>query len=86
MSHPNAILPLPDDVAKYRNLLFNLDGSVILDATQFQSYWPLVDNIYSHRRSYTTSTGKKTMYYECRLVKSRPFTYLRGNIAQFYYK
>ena len=72
MSGSEAILPLPNNAVNYRNVLFSLDGPVILNETQFNSYWPLVDNVYSHRKTYTTSTGKQTKYYECRLVKSRP--------------
>ena len=69
MSGPEILLPLPDDVVKYRNLLFNLDSSVILNE---ELYWPLVNNIYSHHKTYFTLSGRKTKYYECRLVKSRP--------------
>ena len=74
MSGPDAILPLVNDAVKYRDILFHLDDPVIFNETQFNSYWPLVDNIYSYRRSYITSTGKETKYYESRLVESRPST------------
>jgi hypothetical protein len=71
MSGAGAMLPLPPDAGRYRDLLFNLEFPMFFDQTQFNRYWPLVDNIYTHRKTGKTSKGKETLYYECRLVKSR---------------
>jgi glutathione S-transferase len=72
MSGPDVMLSLPDSAVAYRNLLFHIENPVILDEMQFKTYWPLVDNVYSHRNTYITSSGQQIKYYECRLVKSRP--------------
>ena len=71
MSGPAAMLPLPPTTSRYRDSLFNLEFPIFFDQTQFNSYWPLDDNIYTHRKTGKTSKGKETLYYEYRLVKSR---------------
>ena len=65
-------MPLPNDTPQFRSLLFNLDHPIILDEEQFNLYWCLIDNVYSHRKTNIAASGRQTKYYECRLVKSQP--------------
>ncbi|MCJ1312960.1 hypothetical protein MMC25_006636 [Agyrium rufum] len=62
----------PPDLEKWRNDLFELREPITLTEEQFQTYFPHVDNIYSHR---STQTYKRkpfiSHYWDCRL-KGRP--------------
>ncbi|KAK4158198.1 hypothetical protein C8A00DRAFT_28909 [Chaetomidium leptoderma] len=60
------------DLELWRARLFYLEEPVILTPEEYDTYFPWIDNVYSHR---TTQTYKRksfrTLYYDCRM-KGRP--------------
>ena len=62
----------PPDLATWRDKLFNVDELIILTDEQFQTYFPHIDNVYSHR---STQRYKRkpfvSHYWDCRM-KGRP--------------
>ncbi|KAF4632420.1 hypothetical protein G7Y89_g5704 [Cudoniella acicularis] len=62
----------PPNLAEWRQRLFNVDEMIILSEEQFETYFPHVDNVYSHR---STQRYKRkpfvSHYWDCRL-KGRP--------------
>ncbi|KAK8167000.1 putative glutathione transferase [Phyllosticta citrichinensis] len=69
--HAN-LVPDPPGLAAWRHRLFHLDETVVMTEDQYKTYWPHVDNIYSHR---STQRYKRkpfvSHYMDCRL-KGRP--------------
>jgi glutathione S-transferase len=62
----------PPDLEQWRERLFNVDEIVTLTEEEFQTYFPHIDNVYSHR---STQKYKRkpfvSHYWDCRL-KGRP--------------
>ncbi|KAB2576081.1 Glutathione transferase [Lasiodiplodia theobromae] len=62
----------PPNLDQWRQRLFDVDQTIVMTEDQFQTYWPHVDNIYSHR---STQRYKRkpfvSHYWDCRL-KGRP--------------
>jgi hypothetical protein len=62
----------PPDLAAWRERLFHVDDMIVLTDDQFQTYFPHVDNVYSHR---STQRYKRkpfvSHYWDCRM-KGRP--------------
>ncbi|OHE90982.1 glutathione S-transferase domain-containing protein [Colletotrichum orchidophilum] len=62
----------PPNLEEWRQKLFEADGLIILTHEQFETYFPHIDNIYSHR---STQNYKRkpfiSHYWDCRL-KGRP--------------
>ncbi|TAQ87910.1 hypothetical protein B7494_g3753 [Chlorociboria aeruginascens] len=62
----------PPNLAEWRQKLFNVDEMITLSAEEFETYFPHVDNVYSHR---STQRYKRkpfvSHYWDCRL-KGRP--------------
>ncbi|KAH7388611.1 hypothetical protein BKA66DRAFT_54685 [Pyrenochaeta sp. MPI-SDFR-AT-0127] len=62
----------PPDLEKWREKLFNVDEMITLTEEEFQTYFPHIDNVYSHR---STQRHKRkrfvSHYWDCRL-KGRP--------------
>ncbi|KAK6582416.1 hypothetical protein PZA11_004824 [Diplocarpon coronariae] len=62
----------PPNLAEWRQKLFNVDEMITLSEDEFQTYFPHVDNVYSHR---STQRYKRkpfvSHYWDCRL-KGRP--------------
>ncbi|PMB66566.1 Pyrimidodiazepine synthase [Beauveria bassiana] len=62
----------PPDLQAWREKLFNVDGMIVLTQEQFETYFPHVDNVYSHR---STQKYKRkpfiSHYWDCRM-KGRP--------------
>lgn len=62
----------PPDLAAWRDKLFNVDELIILTDDQFATYFPHIDNVYSHR---STQRYKRkpfvSHYWDCRM-KGRP--------------
>ncbi|CZS90765.1 related to glutathione transferase omega 1 [Rhynchosporium graminicola] len=62
----------PPNLAEWRQRLFNVDEMITLSEDEFQTYFPHVDNVYSHR---STQRYKRkpfvSHYWDCRL-KGRP--------------
>ncbi|KAK3337300.1 hypothetical protein B0T19DRAFT_412142 [Cercophora scortea] len=69
---PTRMVADPPNLDEWRRKLFDLDDVVELTQDQFETYFPWVDNVYSHR---STQPYKRkpfvTHYYDCRL-KGRP--------------
>lgn len=66
------MIPDPPDLESWRKKLFNVDDMITLTEEEFQTYFPHIDNIYSHR---STQRHKRkrfvSHYWDCRL-KGRP--------------
>ncbi|KAL1957818.1 hypothetical protein VTO42DRAFT_5536 [Malbranchea cinnamomea] len=66
------LIPNPPDLQKWREKLFNVEDTIVLSEEEFQTYFPHVDNVYSHR---STQKYKRkpfiSHYWDCRL-KGRP--------------
>lgn len=62
----------PPDLAAWRERLFNVDETIVLTNDQFETYFPHIDNVYSHR---STQRYKRkpfiSHYWDCRM-KGRP--------------
>ncbi|KAH7026539.1 uncharacterized protein B0I36DRAFT_247925 [Microdochium trichocladiopsis] len=62
----------PPDLDAWRERLFNVDDTIILTNEQFETYFPHIDNVYSHR---STQRYKRkpfiSHYWDCRM-KGRP--------------
>ncbi|KAI2933636.1 hypothetical protein CBS147320_1492 [Aspergillus niger] len=62
----------PPDLDAWRERLFNVDEMIVLSEEQFLTYFPHIDNVYSHRS--TQHYKRKPLishYWDCRL-KGRP--------------
>jgi glutathione S-transferase len=66
------IIPDPPNLAHWRNRLFNITNMITMSEEEFQTYFPHIDNVYSHR---STQKYKRkpfvSHYWDCRL-KGRP--------------
>ncbi|KAL8715286.1 MAG: hypothetical protein Q9220_001244 [cf. Caloplaca sp. 1 TL-2023] len=66
------IVPHPPELDAWRKKLFDIDGTIILTEDDFQTYFPHIDNVYSHR---STQKYKRkpfvSHYWDCRM-KGRP--------------
>ncbi|OTA81714.1 hypothetical protein M434DRAFT_401310 [Hypoxylon sp. CO27-5] len=62
----------PPDLQAWREKLFNVDDTIVLTNDQFETYFPHIDNVYSHR---STQKYKRkpfiSHYWDCRM-KGRP--------------
>ncbi|KAL2866520.1 glutathione S-transferase family protein [Aspergillus lucknowensis] len=62
----------PPDLEAWRERLFHVDETIVMSEAQFRTYFPHIDNIYSHRS--TQRYKRKPLvshYWDCRL-KGRP--------------
>jgi glutathione S-transferase len=68
----NRIVVDPPNLDAWRNKLFNVDDMILLTNEQFETYFPHIDNVYSHR---STQKYKRkpfvSHYWDCRM-KGRP--------------
>lgn len=66
------LIPNPPNLEEWRERLFNIEGTIVMTEEEFQTYFPHVDNVYSHR---STQKYKRkpfvSHYWDCRL-KGRP--------------
>jgi glutathione S-transferase len=66
------LIPNPPNLEEWRQRLFDVDDIITLTEEQFQTYFPHIDNVYSHR---STQRHKRksfvSHYWDCRL-KGRP--------------
>ncbi|KAL8800053.1 MAG: hypothetical protein Q9182_005453 [Xanthomendoza sp. 2 TL-2023] len=65
-------VPNPPDLDAWRKKLFDVDDIITLTEDQFQTYFPHIDNVYSHRS--TQKYKRKPLvshYWDCRM-KGRP--------------
>ncbi|PVI07169.1 hypothetical protein DM02DRAFT_609149 [Periconia macrospinosa] len=66
------LIPAPPGLDGWREKLFHVDDTITLTEEEFQTYFPHVDNVYSHR---STQRHKRkrfvSHYWDCRL-KGRP--------------
>ncbi|RPA99350.1 hypothetical protein L873DRAFT_1684110 [Choiromyces venosus 120613-1] len=62
----------PASLEEWRNRLFHVTEVMTLTEQEWITYWPYVDNIWSHRSTQRSKKGPfQTHYYDCRL-KGRP--------------
>ncbi|KAI5808718.1 hypothetical protein DFH27DRAFT_540784 [Peziza echinospora] len=62
----------PPDLDEWRRRLFTVDTSITMTAAEWDTYWPYIDNVWSHRSTQRSKKGPfVTHYYDCRL-KGRP--------------
>ncbi|KAK8050032.1 hypothetical protein PG994_011762 [Apiospora phragmitis] len=68
----NRIIPDPPNLEMWREKLFHVDDMIILTNDEFETYFPHIDNVYSHR---STQKYKRkpfiSHYWDCRM-KGRP--------------
>ncbi|ETS87711.1 hypothetical protein PFICI_01539 [Pestalotiopsis fici W106-1] len=68
----NKIVVDPPDLEAWRNKFFNVDEMILLTNDEFETYFPHIDNVYSHR---STQKYKRkpfvSHYWDCRM-KGRP--------------
>ncbi|KAI1872454.1 hypothetical protein JX265_005334 [Neoarthrinium moseri] len=68
----NRIVVDPPDLEAWRDKLFNVDDMILLTNDEFETYFPHIDNVYSHR---STQKYKRkpfvSHYWDCRM-KGRP--------------
>ncbi|KAK9418514.1 putative GST N-terminal domain-containing protein [Seiridium unicorne] len=68
----NRIVVDPPNLEAWRNKLFNVDEMILLSNEEFETYFPHIDNVYSHR---STQKYKRkpfvSHYWDCRM-KGRP--------------
>ncbi|KAF2197088.1 hypothetical protein GQ43DRAFT_444542 [Delitschia confertaspora ATCC 74209] len=66
------LIPNPSNLEEWRERLFHVNDTIILTEDEFQTYFPHIDNVYSHR---STQRHKRkrfvSHYWDCRL-KGRP--------------
>ncbi|KAF2842471.1 hypothetical protein M501DRAFT_1022452 [Patellaria atrata CBS 101060] len=62
----------PPDLDVWRERLFNINETIVMTEEQFLTYFPHVDNVYSHRSTQRYKRKPfKSYYWDCRL-KGRP--------------
>ncbi|RAL63787.1 hypothetical protein DID88_003432 [Monilinia fructigena] len=70
--HSHKIIPNPPNLAAWREKLFSVNEMITLSEEEYNTYFPHVDNVYSHR---STQKYKRkpfvSHYWDCRL-KGRP--------------
>ncbi|KAK6593049.1 glutathione transferase [Botrytis cinerea] len=75
--HSHKIVPNPPDLAAWREKLFNVNEMITLSEEEYNTYFPHVDNVYSHR---STQKYKRkpfvSHYWDCRLKACQ---WKRGN-------
>ncbi|KAK4682079.1 hypothetical protein QC764_113870 [Podospora pseudoanserina] len=73
--HGHGVTPLREEssaVKAWRQKLFDLEDMVLLSNEEYETYFPWIDNIYSHRSTQQyKSKPFEAKYYDCRL-KGRP--------------
>ncbi|KAF8534573.1 hypothetical protein BDD12DRAFT_406979 [Trichophaea hybrida] len=62
----------PPDLQAWRDRLFHVAETIVMTEADWNTYWPHIDNVWSHRSTQVSKNGPiKTHYYDCRL-KGRP--------------
>ncbi|KAF8422041.1 hypothetical protein EV426DRAFT_607300 [Tirmania nivea] len=62
----------PPDLEEWRRRLFMVEGTIVMSEDDWNTYWPYIDNVWSHRSTQKSKKGPfVTHYYDCRL-KGRP--------------
>ncbi|KAI5819841.1 putative glutathione transferase [Pyronema omphalodes] len=60
------------DLQVWRERLFHVTEKFVMSEEEWNTYWPHIDNVWSHRSTQVSKNGPiKTHYYDCRL-KGRP--------------
>jgi hypothetical protein len=69
----NKMINVPEQADHYKEILFNLEKPVVLNAEQFDTFWPLVDSVWTKIGGITTQQNGtvEVQHYECRLRKSK---------------
>lgn len=61
---------VPPNIARTRQLLFEVRDPIELSVEEFDKYWPFVDNVWLKKRSYS-NVSSSTSTYRCRLCRLR---------------
>ncbi|KAK4212818.1 glutathione S-transferase omega-1 [Rhypophila decipiens] len=79
---PTKFVEDPPDLDNWRRKLFDLEEAVVLTQQQYQTYFPWVDNVYSHRSTYTVQDRPCTYHsWNCRL-KGLNTPYAKSGVPQ----
>ena len=66
----STLLAVPPNLAEIRQQLFNAAEPIFMNETQWDAYFPYMDNVWSlHKTLGETRQGLTTSYYHCRLVR-----------------
>lgn len=60
----------PPNIARVRQLMFEVRDPIELSLEEFDKYWPYVDNVWLKKRSYS-NVSSSTSTYRCRLCRLR---------------
>ncbi|KAK2760361.1 2,5-diamino-6-(ribosylamino)-4(3H)-pyrimidinone 5'-phosphate reductase [Arachnomyces sp. PD_36] len=61
---------VPPNIARIRQLMFEVRDPIELTVEEFDTFWPWVDNVWLKKRSYS-GVSSSTSNYRCRLCRSR---------------
>src|SRR5436190_536621 len=71
----STLLTLPPDLVDMRSRFFSPDASISLTRDEFDRLWPYMDNIYTlSTRNPPTKDGTRSVYYNCRLFRTKDYT------------
>ena len=61
----------PPNIARIRQIMFELKDPIEISLGEFEMYWPFIDNVWVKQRSNSTKDGLSTSdYYMCRLRRA----------------
>jgi hypothetical protein len=69
----NKMINVPEQADQYKKILFDLEKPVVLSAEQFDTFWPLVDSVWTKlgNRTIQQNGTVEVQHWECRLRKSK---------------
>src|SRR5436189_2210628 len=71
----STLLTLPPDLIDMRSRFFSPDASISLTRDEFDRLWPYMDNMYTlSTRNPPTKDGTRSVYYNCRLFRTKDYT------------
>jgi len=74
------LIPIPHDGIYWRDMLFSLDEEITMPAEKFDEVWPLVKEVYSHRKTESKQNGDLMVSkWECRLLKKMAIKYSKSD-------
>ena len=65
-----SVYDTPPNVARVRQLMFEVRDPIELSVEEFDKYWPYIDNVWLKKRAYTSGLSS-TSTYRCRLCQLR---------------
>jgi hypothetical protein len=74
-ANASTLLTLPPDLINMRSQFFSPDATISLTRVEFDKLWPYMDNIYTlSKRHPPTNDGRRSVYYNCRLFRTKDYT------------